>query len=111
MSDFQFINLFRNRHRGGISVYYNKNIQIELCSEGTVVSDLVEVISCNIMYLSQVIHLSCFHRPSNQNIGNVIEFVNNRIFPLIPKHANSILCGDFNVNLYNPLHLTSTVEL
>ena len=38
---------------GAISVYYNNNIKIELCSEGTVVSDFVEIISCNIMYLSQ----------------------------------------------------------
>ena len=58
MSCHQRIHLFRNRHCGGISVYYNENINIELCSEGTVVSDHVQVISFYIMYLSQVIHLS-----------------------------------------------------
>ena len=106
MSGYHCINLIRNRHCGGISIYYNKNIQIELCGEGTVVFDLVEVISCNIMYLSQVIHLSCFYRPPNENIRDFIDLLNNNIFPLIPKNANSILCGDFNANLFNPLHLT-----
>ena len=74
MSDYQCINLFRNRYRGGISIYYNKNIKIELCREGTVVFDLVEVISCNIMYLLQVIHLSCFYRPPNEKIRDFIDF-------------------------------------
>ena len=56
-----------------------------------------------IMYLSQVIHLSCFYRPPN-------EYLNHKIFPIISKHVNSMLCGDLNVNLYNPLHLTSIDE-
>ena len=83
MSGYHCINLFRNRHDGGISIYSNKNIKIELCSEGTVVSDLVEVISCNIMYLSQVIHLSCSYRPPNENIGDFIDFLNNKVIHYI----------------------------
>ena len=62
------------------------------------------------MYLSQVMHLSCPYRPPNENIRDFIEFLDNKIFPLIPNTLNSILCGDFNVNLYNPLHLTSIDE-
>ena len=89
------------------NININKNIKIKLCSEGTVVSYLVDVISCNAMYLSQVMNSSRFYRPPNENIRDFIEFLNNKIFLFILKILNSILCGDINVNLYNPLYLTS----
>ena len=88
-------------HRGSVIVYYNNNIKIELCSKRTVVSDLVHDISCNIVYLSKVIHLLRFH----ENARDFIEFFTNKIFPLIPKTKYSILCG-----LYNLLHLTAICE-
>ena len=62
------------------------------------------------MYLWQVIHLSCFYRHPNENIREFIEYLSNKIFLLIPKNVNSILCGDCNMNLYSPLHLTSIDE-
>ena len=54
------------------------------------ISDIVEVISCNIMYLSQVIHLSCFYRPPNEKIRDFIDFFNNKIFPQIDEFVNSL---------------------
>ena len=35
--ELKYKKIIKNRHGGGISVYYNENDKIELCSEGTVV--------------------------------------------------------------------------
>ena len=74
------------------------------------VSDLVEVIPCNIMDLSQVIHLWCFHGPPNENIRDFMKNLNNKIFPQVSKKCNSILCCAFYMNPYNSLHLASIDE-
>ena len=66
------MNLFRNRHGGGITVYYDNNIENELRSEGTVVSDtesyFVSLRICHIMNVFATI--SCpvivICRPSNE---------------------------------------------
>ena len=77
MSGHQCINLFRSRHDGGICVYCDKNIKIEVCSEGTVVFDLVMVILCNLINLFEVIHRSCFFIGLHMKTRYFIEFLNN----------------------------------
>ena len=71
-----------------------------------------EIISCNIMYVFIAsCHISCLNRPPNEDIRDIIDIKKYiYIFPLTPKNVNSILCGDFNVNLYNLLHLKSIDE-
>ena len=74
------------------------------------IRDVKSITFVLLVYLSKVIHLSCFYLPPNETIRDFIEFLNNKIFPLIQKNVNFMLRGDFNVNLYNPLHLTPIDE-
>lgn len=101
--------IYRNKNGGGISVYVKKIHKARLIEDITYVSDCMEILSLNITCGNVNFVLSCIYRPPSLSVNDFNIALDNYVLPHL-SGKKSVICGDLNVNLYNPSKLNSINE-
>ena len=106
ISGYKQVNLYRDNFGGGIKIFYDDMLNIEIDRNLTFVNDIMEVITfvligANFRYL-----ICCVYRSTAANAVLFNEMFFSRVINRFPLHEKVIVTGDFNLNLYNPLKLT-----
>ena len=102
---YNHINLYRNERGGGIKVYYIETLKVEILSNFTCINDYFEILSFKLLADKFKYLVSVVYRPPS---ASSIQFVNHFFTDIIshfPTNISSLVVGDFNLNLYNPLNL------
>ena len=102
---YESLSLYRNTHGGGIKVYYKQNMSVSQIDDLTFSTDNVELLALDIHLAHLKFKLLCFYRPPRGSILNFNEFLSDQIFPKISDTDKVVLCGDLNINLFNPTKL------
>ena len=71
------------------------------------INDLYESLTCEIFIFSKKYIINSIYRPPHTSIIRFNEHFQENILSKFPATSNSIICGDFNLNLFNPLTLSS----
>jgi hypothetical protein len=110
IDDYSRFNIFRSPFGGGISVFCLSYLQPKLCKSLTYVGDIIEILTFTISILSAVSHVICVYRPPRNEINVFNDFFFDEIIDKLPVNAKCIICGDLNINLFNPLSLPSVAN-
>lgn len=105
---FKYIDNFRSNVGGGIRVYYKNSVNIQVLPTFTVLSDLFELLTVELIFSANKIILAVFyHPPSSDHNSNrlFIDQCYSNLDLLRTLGLPLIVCGDFNLNLFNPLKL------
>lgn len=113
-SDFLFeidgyksISLNRNNHGGGIKLYVLEAFEIVLLNHFSFIGDLYECLTCELEISSKKFTVCSVYRPPQSNIFRFIDKFNSEVLSRLSNKSKTIIVGDFNINLLNPLSLSS----
>ena len=102
---FYCYNLYRNHHGGGIKLYLKTGIQSRLLNNFTLLNDMLEMLTVEIMLENFKFVLSTlYHPPTSSHITNnaFIDLFTLQLRQLIDLKVPLIISGDTNLNLLNP---------
>ena len=108
INGFKHYDLCRSQFGGGIRIYIKDDMNLEILSDFTTVHDLFEIFSVEVSSVKFKFILSVFyHRPTADHaLNNVfIEECCIRLNQMLSTGVPLVTCGDFNLNLLNPLRL------
>ena len=108
INGFKHYDLCRSQFGGGIRIYIKDDMNLEILSDFTTVHDLFEIFSVEVSSVKFKFILSVFyHRPTADHaLNNVfIEECCIRLNQMLSTGLPLVTCGDFNLNLLNPLRL------
>ena len=108
ISGFKYIDSFRANNAGGVRIFYRESMELKLMPNYTNVTNICEVLTVEIVRRDINIMLCCFyHPPSPDHYQNrlFIEQCSGILDNLRTRGLPVIVCGDFNLNLLNPLRL------
>ena len=87
----------KGKHKGsGIGIYFHESYVTEICQELTVCTPDIESLVVKINNFENPIFISVVYRPPNGCINVFLKHC-EKLLSSIP--SNSIICGDFNINL------------
>ena len=104
---FRSFNVYRSSYGGGIRIYCKYDLEVTLISEYSFVSDMYEMltleVSCNSI---KFVFSTVYHPPSpDHGMNNMfIESYCDKLKLLQSQGYPMLACGDFNLNLLNPLN-------
>ena len=93
--------LYRNRYGGGVSIYVRSSLNSKIISELSYVSDDIEILTLSVAASDTNYIVSCIYRPPSSPIDIFNMALANNVLPFV-NSKKCIMCGDFNINLYNP---------
>ena len=105
---FKNYDLFRSQYGGGIRIYVKNNVDIKILTDNTFVSNLYEMLSVQVTSVeSKFIVSAIYHPPTADHFTNNMfnEDCCNKINHMRTTGLPIVVCGDFNLNLLNPLRL------
>ena len=102
------LSLHRNRNGGGIKIYIDDKFQSRVLDNLTFVNDIIEVLTICVFCSRFKFYICSIYKPPSSSIVSFIEILQNNLLSEFPVGSKVILCGDLNINLYNPMDLTST---
>ena len=109
LDGYNEFNQYRSSHGGGIKLYirdsYNVNVFNELCITSTSYESLV----CEIVISGVKFVICCVYRPPGSNINDFNNQFETNFLRKISKNKRIILCGNLNINLYNPLNIPQLI--
>ena len=107
LEGYKQFNQYRSGHGGGIKLYVHDSIQVNLLNDFCSTNIFYESLVCEI-FLAGVKHIiCCIYRPPGTNIEDFNRQFELNVLDKFPRKNKILLCGDFNINLYNPLKLNS----
>ena len=87
----------KGKHKGsGVGIYFNESFVTDICTDLTLCTPDVESLVIKINNFDSPIFISAIYRPPNGCIDTFLEYCEN-LLCTIP--SNSIITGDFNINL------------
>ena len=108
ISGFKYFDSFRANNAGGIRIYYKHFLDVKLMPVYSNVTDTFEVLTAEISCSGKNVLLSCFYHPPSPNHDQNRFFI-DQCCAILDRLRNTGLpvigCGDFNLNLFNPLRL------
>ena len=110
ISGYSKFSIHRIQYGGGITVFYNDELTVEKVDNLSYVTAPVEILSFRIKSSVGGIFMSCLYRPPMTSISDFNELFSQNIFQNIPNNEDVLICGDFNVNIFNPLRLPCTYD-
>ena len=103
---FRSFNVYRAPNGGGIRLYCKNELQVELFPEFSCVTDVCEMLTVQISCCENKFMLCVFYHPPSPDHGTndiFTEFCIEKL-KIMQNHGCPIIsCGDFNLNLLNPL--------
>lgn len=108
LTGYKKYSTYRNRNGGGIVIYVANHFETIAIDELSYVSDDIEILSLKVRNHCFSFNVVCIYRPPSRQIENFNTILQTSILPkLICYNNQSILTGDFNINLFNPHKLSS----
>ena len=110
---FRSFNVYRTPNGGGIRLYCKNDLQIAFIPEFSCVTDICEMLTVQISCCDNKFMLSVFYHPPSPDHGvnNMFtEFCCEKLKLILNQGYPVIACGDFNLNLLNPLRYGFIVE-
>ena len=99
--------VYRNNHGGGITIFYLASLKCYMIDTLTYINDLCERVTVDIYLNSINFRLSAVYRPPYNDIDSFNDFFFDNILENQDISKRHIICGDLNVNLFNPRKLRS----
>jgi len=99
--------IYRNRHGGGISAYVDNKFSARLVETFTWVKSEYELMNISVSLPMFDLSLFCVYRPPSHSVLSFNELFSLEVLSKLERTCKVVLCGDFNINLYNPLNLCS----
>ena len=106
ITGYKQVNLYRDNFGGGIKVLYDEMLNLEVDRNLTFVNDIMEVLTFHLMGANFRYLICCVYRSTAANAVLFNEMFFSQVVSKFPVHEKTIITGDFNLNLYNPLKLT-----
>ena len=99
ISGYNHISLNRNRHGGGIRLYYLCHLTVNICSDLSMVSDICEMLVAQISLNDNLLlKVACIYRPPSSSKRLFLEFIGGKLDRGFLSHSNTILIGDLNID-------------
>jgi len=102
LENYKSLSLYRNRHGGGITVYYRDHLVIEPLPALTFVMDVVEMLSFRAHVMSQDVIFCCLYRPPAFDVDVFNDFFFDEVCCDLTQGKKLLICGDINIDLFNP---------
>jgi hypothetical protein len=101
INGYNWKSLYRDRHGGGLRVYFLNDLKITMIEEFTGLKETCEIITLNIVFPSVKINstLCCIYRPPSSDKRNFVEYFEDVILTGPLSNSNSFLIGDLNMDL------------
>jgi hypothetical protein len=99
--------IYRNRHGGGIAAYVDNKFSARLVEMFTWVKSEYELMNISVSLPMFDLSLFCVYRPPSHSILSFNELFSLEVLSKLERTSKVVFCGDFNINLYNPLKLCS----
>ena len=107
LDGYNEFNQYRNSHGGGIKLYIRDSFNVNVLNELCITSTFYESLVCEIVISGIKFVICCVYRPPGSNINDFNNQFETNFLRKISKNKRIIICGDLNINLYNPLKLSS----
>ena len=82
-------------------------IDVSLIEDLCFTMDLFECLTCRLIVAGVHYILCCIYRPPQSSVNNFLTYLRDNILSRFSKNSKIILVGDININLLNPLKITS----
>ena len=108
ISGFKHFDSFRSNDGGGLRVFFKKALNVQLLTTFTLITGLYEMLTVEISFTVHKIILCVFYHPPSADHNNNHDFIHQcytKLNALCATGIPIISCGDFNLNLFNPLKL------
>ena len=108
INGFKHYDSCRTQYGGGIRIYVRKECDLRILSDFTSLNDIFEIFSAEVVTDHRKFILSVFyHRPTADHALNnlFIEECSYKLRQLLSTGLPVVTCGDFNLNILNPLRL------
>jgi hypothetical protein len=105
---FSKYSIYRNCHGGGITAYVDDKLSAGINNDFSWVKNEYELLSLRVCLPAFELSIFCVYRPPSYSIRTFNELFSVEVLSKIKGTSKTIFCGDFNINLYNPLNLCST---
>ena len=100
ISGYNNISINRNRHGGGIRLYYLKTISISIVSEISGVFESCELLVTKVLLNNfKPVLIYCIYRPPSCNKSDFYKFISDCIDSSSLCNIDKIIVGDFNIDL------------
>lgn len=100
---YKKFNIYRSKHGGGIAIYGKSHYDINIVDCLSFITDEVEILTLRVISSNDTFYFSCVYRPPSFSIDSFNDILSNNILPHFA-NRRTVICGDFNVNLFNPLN-------
>ena len=108
LKGFKHYDSYRSQFGGGIRIYLKNDMDLTVLADFTNVSDIFEIFSVEVSSVHSKFIISVFyHRPTADHVLNNI-FIDEcctKLSQMLASGLPLVTCGDFNLNLLNPLRL------
>ena len=102
---FHSYDVYRDQFGGGIKMYVKDDVRARVIEEYTFLNNLFEVLTLELISNGKkIICSAAYHPPSSSHINNN-DFVfsyTSFLRSVLGHHIPAVICGDFNMNLFNP---------
>ena len=109
ISGYKYFDCFRANNAGGIRMYYKRFLNVKLLPVYSSNTDIFEVLTAEISCSEKNVLLSCFYHPPSPDHQQNRFFIDQclEILQRLRRTGLPVIgCGDFNLNLFNPLRLS-----
>ena len=103
---FRSFNVYRTSNGGGIRLYCKEDLHVSFVSEFSFITDICEMLTVQVSCNDIIFMLSIFYHPPSSDHGLNNRFVDlccEKLKLIQTKGYPIVACGDFNLNLLNPL--------
>ena len=103
---FRSFNVYRTPNGGGIRLYCKNDLQVSIIQEFSCMTDVCEMLTVQISCCDNKFMLCVLYHPPSPDHGinnTFIEFCCEKIKLMQNQGFPIVACGDFNLNLLNPL--------
>ena len=110
ITGYKCCSIYKSNIAGGIKIYYDNRLNIEILNQLTIVDDTMQVLTLNLKGLNFKYTICAVYKPPSSNPYIFNDMFFNFIVDNFPRNSKVILTGDFNLNLLNPLSLNYIEE-
>ena len=107
LDGYKSVATYRDNHGGGIKLFIRDFLSVSVIDEMSFIGDLFESLTCEVFTSSSKYIISCIYRPPHTSISQFNKSFQENILSKLTVTRSTIICGDFNINLFNPLALQS----
>ena len=104
---YNAFNLYRDNRGGGIKIFVEDSVAAKLDVQNSFICDLFEILTLSITLPNLNLIICGIYKPPHTSILDFTTSLYDNVIKKFSSKCKYILCGDFNINILNPLKLNS----